>query len=410
MTLAPFVRPYYDPPLTVERAEGTTVWDDQGMAYLDCYAGVATTALGHRHPAVDGAVARQMAAFGHVSAIYRARPVLDYAADLVRACEPPLSKVFFTGSGSEAVDLALALAQVTARQRTVVALQDGYHGGTWLTKAATGLQNWRFAGQDGGDVVHVPTPRCHGCTHASACMPPDDCPCLQALTAAVEAAAATGGRPIVLVEPVLGVGGIVPLPPHYAAGLQRLMDRTRGLLAVDEVQTGMGRCGNRLFGYQTLGLTPALVACGKGLAHGWPLAATVMTDGVATANRDLLHFNTFGGHPVSVAAAAATLAVVDDRDFLADVARRGRLLLDLLRHGAGTHPTVDDVRGLGFLIGMEFADPDRCLACMQACRRRGLLVGIGGRCRNVLRLEPALTFSDDECRRAAAIVAAALDD
>ncbi|MBI4859482.1 MAG: aspartate aminotransferase family protein [Candidatus Riflebacteria bacterium] len=321
----PFVRPYYEQPLTVARASGTRLWDLEGRSYLDGYCGVATVVLGHCHEQVDRAAHEQARTFGHVSAIYRSDLTVSYARELLRALGGGLRRVFFVNSGSEAVDLALCLARVAAGSEHVVALADGYHGGTYLSKSATGLGGWHFRSAVAPAIALATTPNCHGCPHR-ACAAGGQ-PCLADLARELGSIKARGETPIVLLEPVLGVGGIVIPPDSYFAGLMELKRETGAVLVVDEVQTGFGRCGGRLFGFQKVGLTPDLVALGKGIANGYPLGAVAMTRAVAEADPDLLHFNTFGGHPASIAAARQTLSILSSPGFLDGVAVRGELFL-----------------------------------------------------------------------------------
>lgn len=384
----PFVRPYYRAPLFVERAEGVWITERGGRRHLDAYAGVATLALGHRPAEVDAAVRDQTTRFGHLSWIYLNEGAVDYARRLLAAAGAPLSRAFFVTSGSEAVDLALLLARRAAGGGPVIAQSHGYHGGTWLTAHATGLPAWRPGGAAPDDLRFVPSPDCLDCADRGGCRD-GAVPCLRPLADALEAC---GHRAVLLIEPVLGVGGVIVPPEPYWREFARLRDRHAALLVCDEVQSGFGRLGRTLFGYQRFGVAPDLVALGKGIAAGMPLGGLLMTEAVSAAAGDLLHFSTFGGHPLSIAAAAATLAALD-APLLARVEAEGERALNGLRALCAGRPAVREVRGVGYFIGVACRDAEAAAERLEAARDAGLLIGIGGMRREILRIEPALVFA-----------------
>lgn len=414
----PFVRPYYREPLFVARAEGVRVTDEAGREYLDAYAGVATLCLGHRPQAVERAVALQAERFGHLSWIYLHDLAVRYAARLLAAAGAPLSRVFFVNSGSEAVDLALVLARM-AGGGPVVALTEGFHGGTHLAAHATGLPAWRPPGEAPGEIRFAATPDCGRCEERAACgdgrvpcieevrikiregaqglrpctppgvtgvNPPSHIPCFVPVRAP---------RPILLLEPVLGVGGVVVPPQRWFRALAGLRAETGALLVIDEVQSGFGRLGEKLFGYQKFGLVPDMVCLGKGIAGGMPLGALLMTEGCSAAAAELLHFSTFGGHPLSLAAADATLSEIEAHDLPGRVAELGARFLAGLAALARPGGPALEARGAGYFLGLRMRDGAAAAALLEACRAEGLLVGLGGLARDVVRIEPALVFAGE---------------
>ncbi len=371
--------------LTLVRGEGTRVWDDAGRAYLDFAAGIAVTALGHGSPvvrrAVDAALDRGLI---HTSNLYRTEPAQELAGLLVEHAFP--GGVFFCNSGGEANEAALKFARRWARERHgpgrtgFVAFRGSFHGRLFGTLAATDrpayrepfepvMPGVRFA--DLGDLEGVARlldehPTC-----------------------------------AVLVEPVQGEGGIVPVPDDFLAGLRELCDRTGTLLVFDEVQCGLGRTG-RLFGWQHAGVVPDVMTLAKPLAGGFPMGAVVASTEVATSLRPGDHATTFGGGPVVASAATAVVRTVAEPAFLEAVREKGARLRAGLE--ALDHPSVEGVRGRGLMLGLVLRDE---AGPVVARAREGglLLVGAGPR---VVRFVPPLTVSDAEIDEAVGIVGEAL--
>jgi 4-aminobutyrate aminotransferase-like enzyme len=422
--LPPFVRPYYQEPLIIQNGSGANLCDTSGVTYLDAYCGVATAILGHRAAIVDNAAVEQIRKFGHISHIYINPSEISYSEHLLSHVGDNLDKVFFVNSGSEAVDLALCLAKGFSRGGDIIALKDSYHGGSYLSKCVTGLSNWSFPDCEIPGIHHCMTPKCHGCTHSSTCKVDSEAPCIQELVNTVRSSNPECIReksiPIVIIEPVLGVGGVIIPPPAYFNALNELQAAGEIILIADEVQTGFGRCGCQgsdsdnmiLFGSQLFGLKPDIIALGKGIANGYPLGAVAMSSEIADSGREILHFNTFGGHPVSIAAAMATLSELIADKIPRRVHHAGKILMESL-HDSMKSPLDDnffDLRGTGFFIGLETPSRTHALAIMEKTRKKGLLLGLGGISGNTIRIEPPLIFSVDQCLCAAEILSAAVSE
>lgn len=415
---APFVRPYYAKPLVIEKASGVHVWGEDGKKYLDAYCGVATVSFGHRNKRIDSAVRKQMAKFGHVSFNYESSLAAGYSERLLRLLGGGFTRLFFVNSGSEAVDLAILLARKTCAPRshyesyasrrtkrsscgrcpdtacaheTVFTLADSYHGGTFLSKTATGLSTWHFGTREAAGVEYITTPFCAKCT--AGCERTGAYPCLASAEKEFKRVNESGGRPILVVEPILGVGGIIIPGGQYFRKLNELIEKYEVFLICDEVQTGFGRCGEKPFGFQRFGLDPDAVCMGKSIANGYPLGAVAFRENAAFAARGLLHFNTFGGNPLSLAAAHEVAAVLEEGAILKNVAENGIYFLERLRGIFAGAPGVSEVRGLGYFFAVEFDDPADASALLNAAYSEGLLIGIGGLSRNVIRIQPPLTFT-----------------
>src|SRR5256886_728609 len=321
---------YGTPPLALVRGEGAVVWDETGQSYVDLFGGIAVNALGHAHPAVVAAVTRQVATLGHVSNLFAAEPPIALAELLLALAGRP-GKVFFCNSGAEANEAAFKLSRRTGRTH-VVAADGGFHGRTMGALALTGqpAKTDPFRPLP-GEVTHVPYGEAAG------------------LAGAVTAATA-----MVSLEPIQGGGG-VGVPPPGCLAAAREITRTHGaLLVLDEVQTGVGRTGHWFF-HQAEGVEPDVVTLAKGLGGGLPLGATLAFGEAATLLGPGSHGSTFGGNPISGAAALAVLSTIASEGLLDHVKRIG----ERLRRGieALGHPLVQEVRGAGLLLGVVLTAP-----------------------------------------------------
>ena len=354
--------------ITVVRGDGCRVWDDRGREYLDFGAGIAVVGLGHCAPAPLAAAHEQLDRLWHASNLYWTEPMLRLAALLAERFEG--GRAFFCNSGAEAIEAALKIARKATGRTRIVALEGGFHGRTLGALSATGQPSkWEGFG-----------PLVPGVAFAR----PND---IESLEAALAPAADTA---LLLLEPVLGEGGVIPLEPAFAQAAAELALEIGALLCVDEIQAGMGRTGT-FFAYEQLGIRPDLVTLAKGLANGLPMGALLAGERAAPGFVPGDHGSTFGGNPVVAAAAAAVVEAIDD-DLLANVRGRGAQLAV----GLAAFPAVRSVRGRGLLLGAEL---DRQAGpVIDACREQGLLVLSAGP--DVLRLTPPLVVSAAEVAQA----------
>ena len=354
--------------ITVVRGDGCRVWDDRGREYLDFGAGIAVVGLGHCAPAPLAAAHEQLDRLWHASNLYWTEPMLRLAALLAQRFEG--GRAFFCNSGAEAIEAALKIARKATGRTRIVALEGGFHGRTLGALSATGQPSkWEGFG-----------PLVPGVAFAR----PND---IESLEAALAPAADTA---LLLLEPVLGEGGVIPLEPAFAQAAAELALEIGALLCVDEIQAGMGRTGT-FFAYEQLGIRPDLVTLAKGLANGLPMGALLAGERAAPGFVPGDHGSTFGGNPVVAAAAAAVVEAIDD-DLLANVRGRGAQLAV----GLAAFPAVRSVRGRGLLLGAQL---DRQAGpVIDACREQGLLVLSAGP--DVLRLTPPLVVSAAEVAQA----------
>ncbi len=368
---------YAEPPVTFVRGEGSLLFDTTGKCYLDFLSGLAVTSLGHAHPAVADAVALQARTLSHVSNLFGNTVGPEVAVTLDRliggGTDRAGGQVFFANSGAEANECALKLARRWAGpgRFAVVSTWDAFHGRTLASLAATG--------QPEKQQPFLPLP--DGFDH----VPFDD---LDAMDAACDPTRVAA----VLVEPILGEAGVVVPSSDYLVGLRQLCSDRGILLMVDEVQTGLGRTG-QWFGFQHLGVEPDVVTMAKALGNGMPVGACWARAEVAAAFVPGDHGSTFGGQPLAMSAARATLAVMEEED----VPARARAAGARLRAGLGKLPGVVGVRGEGLLLACLLAEPWAARACGELLAK-GLVVNAPKP--DVLRFAPSLLVSDADIDQA----------
>lgn len=410
--LQPGMVTYYDHPVMIVEGRGQYLWDETGRRYLDGLAGIATVNVGHCHPSVVAAGQTQLATLQHASTIYLHPNVALYGRELAARLPGELHVCLFVNSGSEANDLALLLARLATGNHEIIALRGSYHGGGAATLAITGQSTWKPL---------VPAPA--GVHHARCPDPyrgpwPSTDP--EAATRYAEdvldlIGTATPGRIAgFIAESIQGVNGAVEYPAGYLAAVYAHVRAAGGVCIADEVQTGFGRTGDHFWGFQAHGVTPDIVVMAKGIGNGAPLAAVVTTQAIAARLAERIHFNTFGGNPVSCAMGRAVLEVLD-REGLQENARNiGQELRQGLQALAARHDLIGNVRGRGLMLGIELVTDRRTRApatqesrrVLERCRELGLLLGKGGRWGQVLRVKPPLCLT----RADAQFLLAALDE
>ena len=370
---------YGTPPLALASGDGAVVTDVDGKTYLDLLGGIAVNILGHRHPAVIEAVTAQLNTLGHVSNLYATEPGVALAESLVGHLGSP-ARAFFCNSGAEANEVAFKITRLTGRTK-IVAAQNSFHGRTMGALALTGQPAKQKPFEPlPGFVTHVP----YGDTDALAEAVADD-------TAAV------------FLEPIMGEGGVVVPPDGYLTAAREITRRHGALLAIDEVQTGVGRTGD-FYAHQHEGITPDLVTLAKGLGAGLPIGACLAVGPTADLMTPGMHGSTFGGNPVCTAAACAVLRVLETEDLMSHAARQGKDLAAGIE--ALGHPLVDYVRGRGLLRGIVLTAPHG-KAVETAARHAGFLVNAAAP--DVIRLAPPLIVTEEQLHSFMAALPGILD-
>jgi 4-aminobutyrate aminotransferase-like enzyme len=400
--LLPSMLHMYSEPLALVEADGVRVRDADGKEYLDLFAGILTTSVGHCHPRVVGAMADQMSKLGHISTLYANEPQVEAAKRIADIAPGELKRTFFTNSGTEAVETALMMACLATGRSEIIGLRVGYHGRSFMATSVTAHSGWRPLATPVAGIKHAKSPNMYRCPFKQPC----DESCVDKFVADLEEViiTTTNGRPAAFIaETIMGVAGYVVPPPGYFQKAAEVIRRYGGLLIIDEVQAGFGRCGKHWFGIEHWGVEPDIMVMAKGIANGAPVGATVTTDEIAHGWRGKT-ISTFGGTPVSMAALCATQDVLREENAPMNAEERGQELRAGLLDMQSRHPWIGDVRGMGLMQGIEIVkdpetkvpDKERTAALLEASREQGLLVGQGGLDGTVIRIGPSLLITADE--------------
>jgi len=402
--LMPSTINYYAEPVAVESGQGAWVTDADGRTYLDLFGGILTVSLAHAQPDVVSAVSVQAARLSHISSLYPTAPVVQVAETLAGLAPGGISQTFFTASGTEADEMAVMLAFAHTGSTELIALRNGYSGRSMLAQSLTAHSTWRNLPTQVAGVKHALEPYCYRCP-LNLTYPGCGLACAKDIEKLIQYTT-TGQIAGFLAEPVQGVGGFVVPPKEYFQVAVEIVRKYGGLFISDEVQTGFGRTGTHWWGIQHYGVTPDMMTMAKGIANGLPAAACMATPEIA-GSLPRLTISTFGGSPIPMAAAKATLDVMQREDIPARAARLGKVLEDGLRDLQRQHPSkLGDVRGMGLMWGVEIvADetagdrtPDAATTnrIFEAAKAEGLLIGKGGRFGNVFRIAPPMLISESE--------------
>jgi len=402
--LFPSVTNYYKEPVVLESGKGMHLRDADGKSYLDFFGGILTVSVGHANDTVNAAVKAQIDRLGHVSTLYPTLPIVQLAETLARLTPGRLKKSYFTSSGTEADETAVVLAQVYTGRLEIIALRHGYSGRSILAQSLTAQAPWRAVPTQVAGIKHAPSPYCYRCP-LKLTYPSCGVACAKDLEELIRTTT-TGQVAGFLAEPIQGVGGFVTPPKEYFEIAVEIVRRYGGVFICDEVQTGFGRTGTHWFGISHWNVEPEIMTMAKGVANGMPMGVTVATPEIADSFKAST-ISTFGGNPVSSAAANATIAVMEEIDApkrAAETGARLRAGLDGLRK---KYPkSIGDVRGMGLMQGVELvADetvqdrtpaPEKAVRLFEETKRRGLLIGKGGLYGNVIRISPPLVVSASE--------------
>ena len=403
----PWVKPYYPDPLVIDEASGVWVKDTAGREYLDFFAGILTTSIGHCHPAVTDRVHAQMTRLGHTSTLYVTEGQIEVADRVVSLAPAGLTRAAFTNSGTEAIETAIMAARVYTGRSEIVALRYGYSGRSTLASSLTAHSPWRPPASTVSGISHARSPyRYRSPLGPDATEQEHTDFFIADLIETIETT--TSGRPAALiVESIQGVGGFIVPTAGYLARAAEVIRSYGGVFIADEVQTGFGRTGSRWFGCQHDGVEPDIMVMAKGIANGFPVALTLARDDIA-APWTSLSVSTFGGNPTCMAAAAATLDVMVEQNVPERAEARGRQVREGLQRLQSVHPWIGEVRGMGLMQAIEIVrdpvgrepDPVRTRALMAAARDEGLLIGAGGLAGQVIRIGPSLLITEEETTEA----------
>lgn len=362
---------YTKQPIIMVRGQGASLWDEDGVEYIDCAAGHGVANLGHAHPKVAAAIAEQSTQLVTLFETFyndKRAALMDKITSLV----PGLERVFFCNSGTEAVEAALKFARLSTGRKNVIAAMRGFHGRTMGALSATFNKKYKEAFE----------PLVPGFSHVAYNN-------IETLDAAV-----TDQVAAVILEAVQGEGGVYPADPAYLQAARRICTERGVLLILDEIQAGLGRTG-RLFAFQHSGITPDIVCVAKSLAGGLPMGAVLFGESVKNLAPGL-HGSTFGGNPLACAAALAALTVIEDEDLPGQAVAKGAYLMEELR--SIDSPLIREVRGLGLMIGIELKQ--KVAPYLQALQDRHIIALNAGL--TTIRLLPPLVITHEQIDRVVA--------
>lgn len=389
----------YATPLIFREGRGQYLWDEAGRRYLDLLAMNVCVSVGHAHPRVTEAIAAQAASLQHCTTMFY-HPVPAHFAEELTATMPAGHEwvVHFMSSGAEAADLALLMARSYTRRIDFLALRNSYHGATFGAQSLTGISGFRHEVPLLPGIHHVANPDPYRGVHGAGVAP------YLAEIDAVIGSSTSGRLAGMIVEPVQGYGGIVPMPPGYLAGAFERVRAAGGVCVVDEVQSGIARTGEAFWAFAAHGVVPDIVITAKGIGNGFPLAAVISRREVAEALATKFYFNTFGANPMACAAGRMVLEVIRDEGLLGNATRVGAQFLAVLEQLKERHPIVGDVRGRGLMLAMELVR-DRATKepatvetarLFELAREAGLIMSKSGANRNILRLVPPLCITAED--------------
>ena len=395
----PAIFTVYREPLMLVEGHRQYLFDETGRRYLDLFAGIATVSCGHAHPKVTERVQQQVATIPHTTTVYLHPLFGEFAKQLAVRMPPGLDVTYFVNSGSEANDLAVLLARLATGHNDVIAVRNAYHGGSPAAMALTSHHTWKYPAQLNSGVHHTICPDPYRSPYAGT---PE-----QIATHSVEEMrdlirfSTPGKIAAFIAEPIQGVGGVTYGAPNYLREAYALGREHGGLCIADEVQTGFGRTGDHYWGFENWGVVPDIVTMAKGIGNGFPLAAVTTRREIAEALTQRIHFSTYGGNPVSMAAGLAVLEVIEEEGLQHNAADVGGRFKAGLRELAARHALIGDVRGMGLMLGVELVkdrgtkEPakEAALAVMERLREQGILVGKGGLSGTVLRIKPPLCLT-----------------
>ncbi|MGK2860175.1 MAG: aspartate aminotransferase family protein [Thermoanaerobaculia bacterium] len=394
----PCAATYYKDPIVLDHGVGMHVWDEQGTRYLDCFGGVLTVSVGHANEVVNKAITDQLGKISHSSTLYVNKPQAALAEKVASLAPGALEKSFFTNSGTEADETAMVLARLYTGRQEIIALRHSYSGRSMLAMSAAGHATWRHGGSYVAGVKHLAAPYCYRCPFGLE-YPSCNLRCAKDVEELIQTTT-DGQIAAFIAEPILGVGGFITPPPEYFKEVTAIIRRYGGIFIADEVQTGWGRTGDTWFGIEHWGVEPDVMTSAKGMANGSPIGWTIAKPEIAAAYPGLT-FSTFGGNPVTSAAALATIRVIEENELPKQAAIVGRYLRGKLEELKAKYEVIGDVRGMGLMQAIEcvtdkVSKTPNAAAVMhvfEETKRRGVLIGKGGLHGNVIRLGPPLIAS-----------------
>ena len=398
----PAVFTIYREPIMIVEGHMQWLYDETGKRYLDMFAGIVTVSCGHAHPRITAAIKDQVDTLQHATTIYLHPTYVQFAKKLASKMPSGLDVTYFTNSGSEANDLAIAMARLFTGNNDVIALRNAYHGGSPSAMGLTSHHTWKYPMPQNVGIHHVANPDPYRSAFTGT---PEEIARKAANEIRETIRYSTPGKIAAFIaEPIQGVGGATHGGANYLKQAYAIAREFGGLAIADEVQTGFGRTGAHYWGFENFDVVPDIVTMAKGIGNGVPLAAVTTRMDIARTLTQRIHFNTYGGNAVSMAAGNAVLDVIDEEGLQQNCLVLGKRFMEGLTRLQKRHALIGDVRGMGLMLGVELVrDPatrepakEETLDVLEHCREMGMLIGKGGLDGNVLRIKPPMCITAED--------------
>ncbi len=400
--VSPGVFTYYREPLMVVEGHMQYLWDEQGKRYLDAFAGIVTISVGHCHPKIIEKVREQSGRLQHTTTIYLHPTIAQFAERLASKMPQGLTRSYFTNSGSEANEVAILSAREFTGNQDVIALRNGYHGGTSVGMGLTAHGTWKFPSNSSSNIQYSNPGYCYRCPYGLE-YPSCELKCAHDIKNVIEYET-SGEIACFIGEPIQGVGGVIVPPQEFFGIVYDIVRQHGGICVADEVQGGFGRTGHNYWSHQHWNVVPDVVTMAKGMGNGAPLGGMTTTEPISEVMTKRIHFNTFGGNPISMTQGLATMEVIDAENIQQNALEVGAHLKNRLLELQDKHELIGDVRGLGLMLGVELVTDRKtkqpastqAAEVMELCKERGLLIGKGGLKGNTLRIKPPMCITKDD--------------
>lgn len=434
--LNPGLVTYYKKPVLIHQGHMQWLFDQEGRRYLDLFGGIVTVSVGHCHPKAVKALETQARKLWHTTNIYMHPRIHEYAEKLANRMPGDLKCVYFVNSGSDANDLAMLMARLYTGKFDVVSFRNAYHGASPYLMGLTALSTWRYQVPSGFGIHQTMNPDVYrgpwgGANCRDSTIQTDrTCDCapgtctagdmyLEQFEDVVRHSGPKSGFAAFFAESIQGVGGTVQYPKDYLKNAFKMIRNGGGVCISDEVQTGFGRTGTHYWGFEGQGVQPDIVTMAKGIGNGFPLAAVVTTKEIGEVMARALHFNTYGGNPLSCAVGSTILDIIDEDDCQSVSHKIGSYLLTELAKLRDEFEIVGDVRGKGLMVGVEFVKDKASRAPLPAddvnniwemTKDMGVLFGKGGLYGTVFRIKPPMCITKADVDFAVAVLKRAIQE